>query len=60
MLTEQETIEMHFMVSDMEDRGHAVDVFRLRRLAETTGDDWEKLVRQCLEERLSERRNEQS
>lgn len=45
MLTEQETLEMHLMVTEMEDRGLAGDLYTLSRLAETTGDEWENLVR---------------
>lgn len=48
MLTEQEANDMHVMVTEMEDRGLAADLFTLGRLAETTGDEWEQLVRECL------------
>jgi hypothetical protein len=48
MLTEQETNDMHAMISEMEDRGLAGDLYTLSRLAEATGDEWERLVRDCL------------
>lgn len=47
-LTEQETTDMHCMVTQMEDRGRAADVFMLGRLATVTGDEWETLIRSCL------------
>jgi hypothetical protein len=50
VLTEQETNDMHAMVAEMEDRGCAGDLYTLSRLAETTGDAWDKLVRECLEQ----------
>lgn len=48
MLTEQETSDMCRFVTDLEQRGSAADVFTLSRLAAATGDDREKLVRECL------------
>lgn len=48
MLTEQETSDMHRMVTEMEDRSRAADVYLLGRLAETTGDAWDTLARACL------------
>lgn len=56
MLTEQESHDMHFMVREFEEANSAIAWFKLRRLAETTGDDWYKLVRQYLAERYAERR----
>ncbi len=48
MLTEQETNDMHAMVTEMEDRGRAADVYMLGRLAEVTGEEWERQIRACL------------
>ncbi len=53
MLTEEETNDMHAMVTEFEATGKW---FRLRALAELTGDAWEALVRQY----LAERRGDQS
>jgi hypothetical protein len=51
MLSEQETEAMHAMVNDF-DRliasklpGYAVATYHLQRLATTTGDEWESVVR---------------
>jgi hypothetical protein len=48
MLTEQESNDMHAMVTEMEERGRAADVFTLGRLAETNGEEWERLIRDHL------------
>lgn len=48
MLTEPETTDLRAFVSELEERGLAGDLYTLARLAEVSGDEWEKLVRECL------------
>jgi len=53
MLTEQETADMHRFVTELEDRCRPADVITLGRLAAATGDEWEQLVRECLDQWLN-------
>ncbi len=50
MLTEQETSDLHTFVTELQDRNLAGDWITLGMLAEATGDEWEALVRECLEQ----------
>lgn len=53
MLTEQETSDLRQFVTELLDRCRPADVFTLGRLAEATGDEWERLVRECLDQWLN-------
>lgn len=63
MLTEEETARMHEMcnelekIADTKDPERALAVYRLRALANSTGDEWERLVRQYLAERAASQPN---
>jgi hypothetical protein len=48
VLTEQEKEDLHIFVTELQDRNLACDWLTLGMLAEATGDEWEKLVRECL------------
>lgn len=48
MLTEQEKEDLHIFIHELEDRNLSGDWMTLCKLAETTGDEWERLVRECL------------
>jgi hypothetical protein len=50
MLTEQETNDMHAMITEFESASSGASWFKLKRLAETTGDEWERLMREYLSE----------
>lgn len=47
-LTQEETAEMHRMVSEMEECGCAADVYTLSLLATETGNAWLRRVREML------------
>lgn len=55
MLTEQETNDMHAMVTEFESANSGPAWLKLKKLAETTGEAWEELVLQYLAEWRAQR-----